>query len=92
MQKHTKLYLEEFYPKWGPDDCFECEIEECHACATDIHHIEARGMGGRPSKDNVDNLMALCRYHHDAYGDKTEYKQLLAETHLKFKALRKCEK
>ena len=43
--------------------------------------IEARGMGGSKEADNIENLMALCRTCHVAYGDIKEYKERLQATH-----------
>ena len=45
-------------------DWIPCEV--CGAKAVDIHHIEARGMGGSKTKDVIENLMALCRSCHYA--------------------------
>ena len=59
-----------------------CEI--CGNQAVDLHHIEARGMGGSDTKDNIENLMALCRGHHIAYGDKKQHKEMLIEVHNNF--------
>ena len=56
-----------------------CEV--CQSKAVDIHHIEARGMGGSKHADKIDNLMALCRACHVEFGDKTHYKELLKATH-----------
>jgi hypothetical protein len=89
MQKHTKIYFKEFYPNWGPDDFFECEI--CLARANDLHHIEARGMGGSKKKDTIDNLMGLCRKHHEEYGDKEQYKDFLKDRHAKWMKWKKEE-
>lgn len=82
MKKHTKVYLKYFNFKI-PEDCF-CEI--CGGMAQDIHHIEARGMGGNPTgdKDCIENLMALCREHHIIYGDVPAKKEWLKELHLNF--------
>lgn len=63
-------------------DFIACEI--CGAKAVDIHHIEARGMGGSKKKDYIENLQAVCRKCHLDYGDKIEYKDKLKEVHLKF--------
>lgn len=60
-------------------DFIPCEI--CGKRAVDIHHIDARGMGGSKNKDVIENLMALCRRHHDMYGDKRQYKQYLKDIH-----------
>lgn len=81
MKNHTKTYLSFFGLSTG--DFIPCEI--CHAEAKDIHHIYARGMGGNPSqdKDNIENLMALCRGCHEFFGDKTKYKNYLQYIHLK---------
>jgi hypothetical protein len=74
MKKHTRIYLDAM----GYDQCDFIPCEVCGARAVDIHHIESRGMGGRKGADVIENLQALCRYCHTAYGDKKEYK-----THLK---------
>ncbi len=55
--------------------------ESCGAKAVDIHHIEARGMGGNKEADKIGNLMALCREHHIEYGDKKQYIEYLKEIH-----------
>lgn len=59
-----------------------CEI--CGGVGVDIHHIDCRGMGGTKTKDHIENLMLLCREDHIKYGDKTEYKEFLKETHKSF--------
>ena len=58
-----------------------CEI--CGSPAIDIHHIEARGMGGSKTKDVIENLMALCREHHEQFGDKKQYKEWLTKIHMR---------
>jgi len=82
MKPHTKIYIT-FFGYQIPSDCV-CEI--CGGPAVDVHHIEARGMGGDPNgdKDVIENLMGLCREHHDEYGDVPDCKPLLTEIHLKF--------
>lgn len=82
MKKHTKTYLDHFgYDE--SDTYIPCEIFRCPRPAVDIHHIEARGMGGNPKgdKDRIENLMALCREHHEEYGDKKEFKGMLKIRH-----------
>tara|TARA_R110002012_G_scaffold215157_1_gene386239 strand:+ start:2425 stop:2682 length:258 start_codon:yes stop_codon:yes gene_type:complete len=83
MQKHTKTYLE-FFDYFG-DEYVPCEM--CNAKAVDIHHIVARGMGGS-EKDDIENLMALCRSCHIKYGDKKQYLDMLKQRH-KLKVKRK---
>jgi len=82
MQKHTKIYMDYF--GYTTADFIPCEV--CGTQAVDIHHIETRGMGGDPkkSKDKIENLQAVCRNCHIAYGDITDYKEKLKEVHLKF--------
>jgi 5-methylcytosine-specific restriction endonuclease McrA len=58
-----------------------CEV--CGGVGTDIHHIEARGMGGSKDKDTIENLMGLCRKCHIEYGDKKQYKEFLKDIHAK---------
>ena len=56
------------------------------APAVDIHHIDARGMGGtsNPYKNSIFNLMAVTRAEHEKYGDKKQYKKWLKHKHLLF--------
>ena len=77
MKNHTKVYLKEM--GYDPTDFIPCEV--CQSKAVDIHHIEARGMGGSKTADAIENLMALCRQCHVEFGDKTHYKELLKATH-----------
>ena len=56
-----------------------CEV--CGKTAVDIHHIEARGLGGSKEADHIENLMALCREDHVKFGDKKQYKDFLKEKH-----------
>lgn len=60
-------------------DFIPCEV--CGKTAIDIHHIEARGIGGSKQADNIENLMALCREDHIKYGDKKQYKDFLKCKH-----------
>ena len=62
-----------------PGDWIGCEV--CDTTAVDIHHIEPRGMGGSKSKDDPENLMALCRECHTMFGDKKKFKRMLKKMH-----------
>ena len=77
MKKHTKIYLKEM--GYDVTDFIPCEI--CGAKAVDIHHIEARGMGGSKTADTIENLMALCRICHTTLGDLKQHKEALQATH-----------
>ena len=58
---HLKVYLNHF----GLDETDFISCEFCGAEAVDIHHLKNRGMGGSKIQDYIENLMALCRYHHE---------------------------
>jgi len=77
MKKHTKIYLDYF----GYDQSSWIACEMCGQTANDIHHIEARGMGGIKTKDTIENLQALCRKCHMELGDKKEHKVMLKVVH-----------
>lgn len=77
MKAHTKIYLQGM--GYDTSDFIPCEV--CSHQAVDIHHIEARGMGGTKKEDTLENLMALCRKCHIDYGDITEYKDYLTKIH-----------
>lgn len=79
MKKHTRIYFDHF--GYGDDSFIPCEI--CGARAVDIHHIVRRGMGGSKTKDEIQNLMALCRKCHEDYGDKKEHMDMLMMKHAK---------
>jgi len=77
------VYLDHF--GYDKSDFIPCEV--CGAQAVDIHHIEARGMGGSKHADVIENLMALCRKHHEMYGDRKQWKEWLQKLHdLKMKS------
>ena len=80
MQKHTKIYFDYFH--YGIDSFVPCEC--CGCRSVDIHHIENRKKGGSKDKDYIENLMGMCRFHHEKYGDKKQYIDFLKEIHLNF--------
>lgn len=79
MKKHVKIYFDHF----GYDESSFIPCEVCSRGSNDIHHIEARGMGGNPNgdKDVITNLQALCRECHTTLGDQKRYKEFLKEKH-----------
>jgi len=80
VKKHTQIYMKYF--GYHLSDWMPCEI--CGCQAVDLHHIEARRMGGTNTKDTIENLMALCRGHHVQFGDKKQHKEMLIEVHNNF--------
>ena len=62
MKKYVKVYLKS--RGYATEDMVPCEI--CWAPSVDVHHIDFKGMGGSKNKDIPENLIALCRRHHDA--------------------------
>jgi hypothetical protein len=79
MKSHVKIYMKSF--GYDVSDFIPCEV--CGTKAVDIHHIDARGMGGDPQgkKDIIENLMALCRFCHNEFGDKALYVEMLQSIH-----------
>lgn len=77
MKKHTRIYLDEM--RYDDADFIPCEM--CGQKAVDIHHIWARGMGGSKTRDEISNLMALCRACHVEYGDKRQHRATLRMRH-----------
>lgn len=79
MKEYTRLYLKSL--GYDEEDFIRCEIHGCEARAVDIHHIHRRGMGGCSSKYTIQDIMALCRIHHDKYGDRKQYIDFLKSCH-----------
>lgn len=77
MKPYVKIYLTYF--DYTPEDFIPCEV--CGSKAVDIHHIEARGMGGTSKPDTIENLMALCRFCHIKYGDIKSHVEYLHLCH-----------
>lgn len=73
MEKHVKIYLAA--NGFDQGDFIPCE--NCKAPAVDIHHIEARGMGGSKTKDFSANLIALCRACHIRAHAEKEFNLML---------------
>lgn len=79
MKPHVNKYFEYFGIDKG--DFIACEV--CGSSAVDIHHLEPKGMGGSKTKDYIENLVALCRKHHEDCHDSKEFNEKAKEIHLK---------
>lgn len=75
--EYKEVYIEYF--GYSKEDWIACEV--CESEAVDIHHIQARGMGGSKHRDVIENLMALCRDCHEEYGDITDLRAALRKIH-----------
>jgi 5-methylcytosine-specific restriction endonuclease McrA len=78
VKPHVRIYLS---ASGKTADELKCEV--CRNPASDIHHIQRRGMGGCKKADRIENLMALCRKCHDEMGDRREWKEYLQAIHNK---------
>ena len=85
-QKHIKVYRE-FYGIGDQDQSPMCAI--CSNQANDIHHIYSRGLkafifdGKSYGTNEIINLIALCRKHHeDAHGGVYLKEYLLAKNEI----------
>lgn len=79
MKNHVKVYIE--YYNLAPNSYIRCEI--CSSSAVDIHHIESRGMGGSKKKDNIENLIAVCRKCHERCHSDEIFNSSAKNIHLK---------
>tara|TARA_R110002020_G_scaffold44348_12_gene128042 strand:- start:597 stop:917 length:321 start_codon:yes stop_codon:yes gene_type:complete len=80
MIKHKKIYKDFF--KYAEQDFVPCEL--CGNQAVDVHHIEARGMGGSKTKDHIVNLMGVCRSCHNKCGANKSFNKKAWDSHLEF--------
>lgn len=66
MQPHVRNYFKEF--GYDESNFIKCEMPDCRQRAVDIHHVVSRSKFGskrKKERDALDNLIALCRLHHD---------------------------
>jgi len=80
MKNHTKVYFRHF--GYGQTDMIPSEVSGLRA--TDIHHIDPRGMGGSKTKDYIENLIALTRDEHDKAESGKISKEQIKEYHTVF--------
>lgn len=73
MKPHIKIYFSSF--NYDESSFIPCQV--CQRKATDIHHIQPKGMGGRKDADIITNLIALCRDCHNKAHDNKISKELL---------------
>ena len=78
MQRHVNNYLKAM-------DCdihtwIKCEMLDCGQKAVDIHHVIFRSHFGKKTKhlqDDISNLIALCREHHNEAHSRDMKNELL---------------
>jgi len=70
MVKYKKIYFD--YYKLAEQDYILCEI--CNNKGVDIHHLIFKSRGG---KDNIENLICLCRECHIKAHDNPVFNQKL---------------
>ena len=82
MKKHVRIALNARKLKG-------CEDWLCEICGRsgivngmDVHHVVAKGMGGRAGADAEENLIIICRHCHNAC-HRSEYKAEALLYHVK---------
>lgn len=70
MVKYKKIYFDYF--GYGEQDIILCE--NCSKKAVDIHHIKFKSQGG---KDEIKNLIALCRDCHNKAHSEPVFNNIL---------------
>ena len=72
------------YFGYGEQDVVPCELYGRPAAG--VHHIKFKSQGG---KDEIENLMALCREHHEDAHKHIFMKNYLKAAHILFLESRK---
>ncbi len=78
MKPYTKIYFKYF----GFDESSFVPCEVCGAKAVDIHHIRPKSLA-KSLENNITNLIALCRFHHDLAHSSQQFSQTLDLIHRK---------
>ena len=87
MKKHIKIYFD--YYDYTEADIIQCEVcynRGFYTIATDIHHIQPKGMGGTSGKDIIENLIALCRKCHEDAHKAIYTKEFLFDLNVELKS------
>jgi len=82
MTPHVKNYLK--YYNLTTADIILCEVCQSNQ-SIDLHHIIPRSKFGSKTKDiqdNIENLIALCRHHHEQAHANILTKEYLTDIHL----------
>ena len=81
MTPHARIYFKHFGYQI-PEDvfCEVCWFDGQQTYANDIHHVTGRGKG----KNVIENLAALCRYHHSLCHNEKISKEAMKTIHNKF--------
>lgn len=86
MKKYTKTYIEAIGASLG-DNTQYIPCECCDGRASEIHHILNKNRliqhGLLKVKDDIFNIMAICRRCHDSYGEDNVFIPLLFKIHIK---------
>ena len=75
MRKYVKIYMD--YTGYAEQDFIPCENCLTNR-ASDVHHLTFRSKGG---KDEIKNLMALCRECHEYAHNNPEFNETLKKVH-----------
>ncbi len=76
MKSHIKIFLD--YHDYGEQDYIPCE--NCDSKAVDIHHLLFKSQGG---KDEIENLISLCRECHTKAHNDAGFNEALKIIHLR---------
>ena len=79
MVKYKQVYIDYF--DYCVTDYIGCEI--CGSRSVDIHHLTPKGMGGSKTKDNIENLIAVCRECHNKCHASISFNEYARSIHLK---------
>lgn len=77
MKNHTKVYMKHFGLSEG--DYIYSEISG--QPAIDVHHLNARKIGGSKTKDYIENLIALTREEHMLCENNPRINEIAKEIH-----------
>jgi len=76
LKPYTKTYLQYF--GYSTADFIPCEV--CGAKSVDVHHLTPRSLR-KDLVNKIDNLVALCREHHDQAGKDKAFNESLRLIH-----------
>jgi hypothetical protein len=84
MKNHVDIYRQFWWDQLTLAQTEQCDLSHCSTWGGEVHHIKKRGGGGSKYKcfDTIENLIFLCRTHHELADKNKEFNKFVRVVNL----------